>query len=101
MQTHRQELWRSAIRRTRRGRKTTGRIVVSALGFGTAYYLDTDNGAVRRKKLLELVQRGLRQLKAELAPHVAEPPAVFPSVLRSRPDEMTSRNVVERLEAVR
>jgi hypothetical protein len=41
MHEHRQELLRSATRRIQRGRKTTGRIVASALGFSVAYYFDS------------------------------------------------------------
>ena len=52
---------RSASRRIQRGRKTTGRIVASALGFGVAYYFDAENGALRRKRL----QHALRGARPE------------------------------------
>ena len=52
MHINRQELLSSATRRMRRARRTTGRILVSALGFGVAYYFDTENGEVRRQRLM-------------------------------------------------
>ena len=57
MQMNRQELLRSVSRRVRRGRRATGRIVVSALGFGVAYYFDTESGDLRRKRLRETMHR--------------------------------------------
>jgi hypothetical protein len=82
MQTNRQELVRSARRRVQRGRKTTGRIVASALGFGMAYYFDAESGGERRKRLHHVVQRAARDLSARLAPDVGDPPVVFHPVVR-------------------
>jgi hypothetical protein len=101
MQMHRQELLSSANRRIRRGRKTTGRIVVSALGFGLAYYFDTENGAARRKRLQQFVQRTARNIESGLAPEVGEPPAVFPPVLRTHRPESQGPGPSERIEAAR
>ena len=67
MDTKRQELLSSANRRLSRARRTTGRIVASALGFGVAYYLDAENGAARRATLRRLVQRSFRRVDAVLA----------------------------------
>ena len=49
-----QGLISSAIRQARRVRRTTGRLVVSGLGFGLAYYFDMENGAERREQLRRL-----------------------------------------------
>ena len=83
MQTNRQELVRSARRRVQRGRKTTGRIVASALGFGVAYYFDAENGGERRKRLHQMVQHAARDVSARLASDAGDPPVVFHPVLRS------------------
>jgi hypothetical protein len=92
MQTHRQELLRSASRRVRRGRRATGRIVVSALGFGMAYYFDAENGELRRKHLFQTVQRTVRALSDTVAPDAGDAPPVFHPVLRAhRSEESTHR----------
>lgn len=98
MQMHRQELLSSANRRIRRGRKTTGRIVVSALGFGVAYYFDTENGAERRKKLHGLLRRTVHNIESGLAPEVDDPPPVFPPVLRTHRPEEHGQGPAEPLE---
>jgi hypothetical protein len=82
MQMNRQELVRSASRRMRRGKRTTGRIVVSTLGFGVAYYFDTENGELRRKRLHHMAQQAVRAISERLAPDATDPPAVFHPVLR-------------------
>lgn len=87
MQTHRQELLSSASRRLRRGKKATGRIVVSALGFGLAYYFDTENGELRRKQLHQMAQRAFRTLNVALAPDVEDAPPDFTPVLRTHDSE--------------
>jgi hypothetical protein len=83
MQTHRQGRPCSANWRIRRGKKATGRIVVSTLGFGLAYYFDTENGELRRKQLRCTVRQALRGLNEALAPDVTEPAPTFHSVLRT------------------
>jgi hypothetical protein len=82
MQTNRQELARSARRRIQRGRKTTGRIVASALGFGVAYYFDSENGALRRKRFHDAVRAALRDVSLLAAPDVDDPPVVFHPVFK-------------------
>jgi len=84
MHKYRQELLRSATRRIQRGRKTTGRIVASALGFSVAYYFDPESGGLRRKHLQHTVRGFFDQINNALAP-VSADPAVFPSVLRAHP----------------
>jgi len=84
MQTNRQELVRAARRRVHRGRMTTGRFVASALGFGVAYYLDAENGGLRRKRLHRTVESAARSVGARLVPHAGEPPVDFAPVLESR-----------------
>lgn len=101
MQTHRQELVSSASRRIRRGRKTTGRIVVSALGFSVAYYFDTENGAVRRKRLHDLLRRTVHNIESGLAPEVGDPPPVFPPVLRTHRPEEPGQGPSPRIEVAR
>lgn len=100
MQINRQELLSSARRRVRRGRKTTGRIVVSALGFGAAYYFDTENGGVRRKRLHHMLQRTMHTIEPVLSPD-ADPPPVFPAVLRSHGTGARTRGPAERVGMVR
>jgi hypothetical protein len=101
MQTNRQELVRSARRRVQRGRKTTGRIVASALGFGMAYYFDAENGGERRKRLHHLMQHAARDVSARLAPDVGDPPVVFHPVLRGHRVQRDVPSAATRVEAVR
>lgn len=82
MNDNRQRLTSSAIRHARRVRRTTGRAVVSAFGFGVAYYLDTENGAERRHQLHRLLRRTATALNSVLAPRVEDPPPVFHPLLR-------------------
>jgi hypothetical protein len=56
MQTNRQELVGSVRRRLQRGRKTTGRIAATAIGFGAAYAFDAENGALGRTRLRHAVR---------------------------------------------
>jgi len=87
MHINRQELISSASRRGRRARRTTGRILVSALGFGVAYYFDPENGALRRKRLHQLLQRVAQRVDAALAPEAGDPPPDVPSIRRAlRPE---------------
>jgi hypothetical protein len=82
VQTNGQELLHAASGRLRRGKKTTGRIVVSTLGFAIAYYFDTENGGLRRQRLRQKVQGLLRTLHDGLPPDAADdPPAVFHPLL--------------------
>ena len=101
MQMNRQEFLRSANRRLRRGRRTTGRIVVSALGFGVAYYFDTENGALRRKRLHQMVQRTVGNIEAARAPDVVDAPPVFDPVLHALRTERHARRGTQRVEAAR
>ena len=101
METNRQELVRSARRRVQRGRKTTGRIVASALGFGMAYYFDGENGGERRKRLHHLVQHAARDVSARLAPDVGDPPVVFHPVLRGHRAQRDVPSAGARVGAVR
>ncbi len=64
----------SANRRARRARRTTGRILVSALGFGVAYYLDTENGEVRRQRLFRSLRRSAHRLDSALTSGAEDPP---------------------------
>jgi hypothetical protein len=97
----RQELLRSANRRVLRARRATGRIVVSALGFGVAYYFDPENGALRRKRLHQVVQRTVRNIDAVRASDVGDAPPVFEPVLQAFRAEGRARRGTERVEAVR
>jgi hypothetical protein len=99
MQNHRQELLRSASRRVRRGRRATGRIVVSALGFGMAYYFDIENGELRRKHLQQTVQRTVRALSDAMAPEAGDGPPVFHPVLRSHRSQGSTHRTWERAAA--
>ena len=101
MQTNRQELVRSARRRIQRGRKTTGRIVASALGVGVAYYFDTENGALRRQRLVAAGRAALRDVSILMAPDVGDPPVVFHPVFKSDTLRGFASVGRPRLEAVR
>ena len=99
MQQHRQERVRSATRRIQRGRKTTGRIVASALGFSVAYYFDPENGGLRRKHLQHAVRGVFREINDALAPDIADPASV-PSVQRAHPGT-GPRPMADRVAAAR
>ena len=91
----------SARRRVQRGRKTTGRIVASALGFAMAYYFDAENGEERRKRLHHVAQRAARDVSARLAPDVGDPPVVFHPVLRRHQVQGNAPAAGERVGAAR
>ncbi len=90
MHINRQELISSASRRTRRARRTTGRILVSALGFGVAYYFDTENGDRRRKRLHVALQHGVRFIESALDAEAGDPPPILTPVLRAFRTDDTS-----------
>ncbi len=83
MHINRQQLMSSTVRRARRARRTSGRILVSALGFGVAYYFDTENGDGRRKRLYGALQRGSRSIGSVLAPGAGDPPPLFTPLVRA------------------
>jgi hypothetical protein len=60
-----------------------GRIVATALGFGVAYYFDTENGALRRKRLHQMVQRTVGDIDAVRASDVVDALPVFHPVLHA------------------
>jgi hypothetical protein len=101
MQVNRQKLVRSASRRVRRGRRATGRIVVSALGFGVAYYFDTENGGLRRKRLHETLHRVVADISSARTSEDGGASPVFQPVLHARRGEGRARGGTERVEAVR
>lgn len=82
MHINRQELLSSANRRARRARRTTGRILVSALGFGVAYYFDTENGEVRRQRLFKSLRRSALNVDSASAASGAEDPPRILSAAR-------------------
>jgi hypothetical protein len=87
MHDSQQEILHSANRRIRRVRRTTGRLVASALGFGVAYYFDTENGALRRKRLHQSFQRAAQRIGAVLGPEAEDPPSVLSPMRRVREPE--------------
>jgi hypothetical protein len=101
MQMNRQELVRSASRRMRRGKRTTGRIVVSALGFGVAYYFDRENGGLRRKRLRQMVEQTIGNVDAVRATEMGDAPPVFHPVLHALRSDGRARHRTEHVEAVR
>jgi hypothetical protein len=72
----------SANRRARRARRTTGWILVSALGFGVAYYFDPQSGGARRTRLQHSLRRTARTIDSRLPSEVEDPPPVFDPMLR-------------------
>lgn len=102
MHTTRQQLLSSATRRARRARRTTGRILVSALGFGMAYCFDAEHGQARRKQLQRWQRRTARSIDSVLTSEVGDAPPVFypvwpglralePDSLRPAPAETAAR----------
>jgi hypothetical protein len=73
----------SVTRQARHARRTSGRILASALGFGVAYYLDAENGAARRRRVHDYVSRTARDIDGVLTRDFDEPPPVFYPLLRS------------------
>ena len=73
----------SAIRRRGgRGEPRAG-LVVSGLGFGLAYYFDTENGGARRAHLRRSLRRTASTIDSVWGPpEVADPPPVFTPLLR-------------------
>ena len=74
MRKHRQERVRSATRRMQRGRKTTGRIVVSTLAYSTDSS-DPAKGESDRLGLPQAVQQFFREINDALAPDIVDPTA--------------------------
>jgi hypothetical protein len=101
MQINRQKLLRSASRRVRRGRRATGRIVVSAIGFGVAYYLDTENGGLRRKRLHETLRRVVADISSARTSEDGGLAPVFHPVLHALGGDGRARGGTGRVEAVR
>ena len=54
----------------------------SALGFGVAYYFDTEHGGTRRKQLKRWRQRTARTFDSVLTPEVGDAPPVFSPLWR-------------------
>jgi hypothetical protein len=86
MHVNRQELFSgvfsSANRRMRRARRTSERLLASALGFGVAYYLDAENGELRRRKAQQWLGRTARRLDSVFDSEAGDPPPVFHPTLR-------------------
>jgi hypothetical protein len=70
----------------RRARKTSGRLLASALGFGVAYYFDTENGASRRKQLQRWLSRTAQRVDSVFDSEAGDPPPVFYPAMRGEPD---------------
>ena len=85
MHVKRQELLSSANRRVRRARRTTGRIVVSSLGFGLAYSFDTENGGARRSALWRCAQRAAHDVDPALTSQGGHRLSVFRARAASDP----------------
>jgi hypothetical protein len=92
MHIERPEVLQTARRRARRAKRTSGRIFVWALGFGLAYYFDTENGSARRQRLREQVRRAAHRIDNVFAgdPGVDDPPPVF----SPRPESLPQRPMI-------
>ncbi|MFZ0251780.1 MAG: hypothetical protein WAL61_17685 [Acidimicrobiales bacterium] len=66
--------------------------MASALGFGLAYYFDSQNGAARRQRLHQTARRTWQQINGALAPDVADPP-VFSPILPDQPGSRPAARV--------
>ncbi len=71
------ELLHSTGRRVRRVKKASGRMVVSALGFGIAYYFDPQNGEPRRRRLVESLETMARRVDRKLSSGGEDPPPLL------------------------
>jgi hypothetical protein len=91
MHRQRRNVLRAATRRARRAKRTTGRILVSALGFGLAYYFDTENGPARRRRLGDRLRETAGKIDGLFAPDGAPEgaPPVFHPLVQSRPEHPT------------
>ena len=94
MHVNRQGLLSSANRRTRRVRKSSARLLALALGFGVAFYLDTENGDARRKQLWYWLRRTSRRLEGVIDSEAGDPPPVFYPALRGMPEGGTSADAM-------
>jgi hypothetical protein len=101
MRMNRQEVLHSASRRVRRGRRATGRLAVSALGFGVAYYFDTENGGLRRKRLQGTVHRVMENIAAAELSEDGRLPTVLHPALRVRRAEDRVDGRAARVEEMR
>jgi hypothetical protein len=81
MHIDRQGRLREAGRRAHRARKSSGRVLVWAVGFGAAYYLDRQNGRARRARLRAALRRTALRIDSDTSLGPGEPPPVF-SLLR-------------------
>jgi hypothetical protein len=64
----------SARGRAHRARKSTGRLVISGLGFSVAYFFDPDHGSARRKQAMEVVNH-VRRARAHAKDRRGQPSA--------------------------
>jgi hypothetical protein len=87
MDVNREQLLRDAVRRAQRARRTTGRIVVSAIGVGLAYYFDPESGGVRRRRLRDSLRRTARHIDAAFDPNSDTLAPMFSPLLRGLPQE--------------
>ena len=78
MHVNRQELFTgvrsSANRRMRRARRTSGRLLASTLGFGVAYFFDSENGQARRRKAQQWLGRTARRPDSMFSSEAGDPP---------------------------
>jgi hypothetical protein len=93
MKFERPDVLQAAARQARRAKRTSGRVVLTALGFGLAYYFDTANGPARRRQLREHVRTAVRKIDRAFTsdPVVDDVPAVFSPLLQSTPERPTIR----------
>jgi hypothetical protein len=68
--------------------------VVSALGFGVAYYFDIENGRARRTQLQQWLRRTSRRLDSVFDSEAGDPPPVFAPILRGMPERRTAADAV-------
>ena len=81
-------------RQAQTAKRTSGRIVVSALGFAVAYYFDTTNGPARRRQLHAQLRSAARKIRGAFAPDqiVADVPPAFSPSLQRMPKGPTIRS---------
>ena len=85
------EVSQAVARWAQKEKRTSGRVVLFALGFGVAYYFDTTNGPARRRHLHEQLRAAVRKIDGVFSPDplVADVPPAFSPLLQSVPKRST------------
>jgi hypothetical protein len=81
MNIERRDVFQAASRGARKAKRASGRLLMSALGFGLAYYFDSANGHARRQRLRGQLRAAARRIDGMFTADPAledAPPAFYP-----------------------